>query len=177
MVKRFADEAQLVSTTVARVKSLDELPAAVADYLSSQNLPAEITASPDKLIDGAPWNSRPLLQLRRGTPKPTDQVGLSAAFAAVAETGTLMLLSGPENPSTLNFLPDTHIVVLPASRVVGALEDAWRRLRERNGTALPRTVNLVTGPSRTADIEQRLEMGAHGPRRQHIVIVEDDSLA
>lgn len=178
----FEEQARLVTTTVARVKSLADVPAAVASYLSSQNLPAEAAIAPDALLDAAPWSQRPLLKLRRGKPEPSDQVGISIAFAAIAETGTLMLISGADSPSTLNFLPDTHVVVLPASRVVGPMEDAWRRLRDARGgalqaTSIPRTVNFITGPSRTADIEQKIEMGAHGPRRQHIVVVEDESVA
>ena len=96
----------------------------------------------------------------------------SHAFAGVAETGTLVLLSGPDNPTTLNFLPDTHIVMLSADDVAGDYETVWRRLRERYGPgALPRTVNLITGPSRSADIEQTLILGAHGPRALHILVV------
>jgi L-lactate dehydrogenase complex protein LldG len=101
-------------------------------------------------------------------------VSVTGAFAAIAETGTLMLLSGPSGPTTLNFLPDNHIVVLRASQLVGAYEEAWGRLRELYGPGkLPRTVNLITGPSRTADIEQTIQLGAHGPRRLHILVVED----
>jgi len=178
----FEAQMQLVTTTVVRVKSLADVPAAVAEYLSSQNLPAEAAAAPDKLLDAVPWSQRPLLKLRRGKPVPSDQVGIAAPFAAIAETGTLMLLSGADGPSTLNFLPDSHVVVLPVGRVVGPMEDAWRRLRETRGDLadaanMPRTVNFITGPSRTADIEQKIEMGAHGPRRQHIILVEDEQLA
>ena len=178
----FEDQAKLVETSLRRVASLADVPGAVAEYLSSQNLPAEVTIAPEKLLDQVPWTSRPLLQLKRGKPSPTDPVGVSAPFAAIAETGTLMLLSGADSPSTLNFLPDTHIVILPASRIVGPMEDALRRLRESRGgkvaaDSMPRTVNFITGPSRTADIEQKIEMGAHGPRRQHIIIVEDERLA
>ena len=91
-------------------------------------------------------------------------------------------LPGADSPSTLNFLPDTHVVVMPASRVVGPMEDAWAKLREANpdaalsGESMPRTVNFITGPSRTGDIEQKILMGAHGPRRLHIVIVEDEKV-
>ncbi len=181
LLQLFEEQANMVATTVARVTSLAEVPAAIAAYLSSQNLPAEAAVAPDPLLDKVPWGERPLLKLRRGKPDPKDQVGIVAPFAGIAETGTMMLLSGPTGPSTLNFLPDTHIVVLPASRVVGPMEDAWRRLRDRQtaeGTkTLPRTVNFITGPSRTADIEQKIEMGAHGPRRQHVLIVEDGALA
>lgn len=178
----FEDQARSVTTTVARVKSLADVPAAVAEYLSAQNLPAEAAVAPDKLLDTVPWSARPLLRLRRGKPLPSDQAGISASFAAIAETGTLMMLSGADSPSTLNFLPDTHIVVLPARRVVGPMEEAWRRLREARGDLanaanMPRTVNFITGPSRTADIEQKIEMGAHGPRRQHVILVEDEPVA
>jgi L-lactate dehydrogenase complex protein LldG len=99
---------------------------------------------------------------------------VSHAFAGVAETGTLVLTSGRDNPTTLNFLPDNHIVVVEAKDVVGDYETVWQRLRERFGTGnLPRTVNMITGPSRSADIEQTLILGAHGPRRLHVIIVGD----
>jgi L-lactate dehydrogenase complex protein LldG len=84
-----------------------------------------------------------------------------------------VLLSGPDNPTTIHFLPDTHIVVVRAADIVGDYETVWRRLREKLGPgAMPRLVNLITGPSRSADIEQTLLLGAHGPRALHIVVVE-----
>lgn len=176
----FAEQAEAIATTIERVPSLRDVPKAVADYLTRFNLPAEFAATPDPLIDRVSWGERPLLKLKRGKPAPTDAVGLSVGFCAIAETGTLMMTSGPDNPSTMNFLPDDHIVILPASRIVGPMEEAWQRLRaaggKTDGPAMPRTVNFITGPSRTGDIEQKLEMGAHGPRRQHIVIVEDEQV-
>jgi L-lactate dehydrogenase complex protein LldG len=182
LVQLFETQATDVATTVERVTSLADLPRAIAGYLSRHNLPAMITASPDPLLDRVPWAERPLLKVKRGTPDPRDQTGVSVGFCAIAETGTLMMVSGPDNPSTLNFLPDDHIVVVPVGRVVGPMEEAWRRLRDSRGgqaagPSMPRTVNFITGPSRTGDIEQKLEMGAHGPRRQHILLVEDESLA
>jgi hypothetical protein len=96
----------------------------------------------------------------------------SELAAAIAETGTLMLPSAPERPTTLNLLADTAIVVLRASNLVGAYEEAWDKLRAEMG-GMPRNVMLVTGPSRSADIEQTLELGAHGPRNLHVVLVED----
>jgi L-lactate dehydrogenase complex protein LldG len=179
LFERLAGEVQ---ASVARVSSLDQVPDAVADYLARHNLPAEMTAAPDPLLDSVPWQRRPLLKLRRGAADGREAVGLSAAFAAAAETATLMLISGSTSPAALNFLPDTHVVVLPASRLVGPLEDAWARLRAMNGDvptagkSMPRTVNFITGPSRTGDIEQKIEMGAHGPRRLHIILVEDETL-
>jgi L-lactate dehydrogenase complex protein LldG len=89
-----------------------------------------------------------------------------------------MLVSGAHTPTTLNFLPETHIVVVRRDQVVATYEDGWDRLRAATKTeALPRAINFVTGPSRTADIEQHIELGAHGPRRLHIVLVEDSQAA
>jgi L-lactate dehydrogenase complex protein LldG len=103
-----------------------------------------------------------------------DLNAVSAAFAAVAETGTLALVSGPDNPTTLNFLPDNHFVVLFAEDLVADAESVFVRLKAAyRAGALPRTVNFITGPSRSADIEQTLLLGAHGPRRLHIVVVAD----
>jgi L-lactate dehydrogenase complex protein LldG len=166
----FVAMAEEVQTTVDRVASLADVPAAVARYLASENLPAELVMAPDPALDAIPWGERPLLQLRRGKAAPGDQVSLTPAYAGIAETGTLMLTSGPETPTTLNFLPDTHIVVLRADQVLPHYEEGWSRLRASG--AIPRTVNFITGPSRTGDIEQRIQLGAHGPRRLHIVLVD-----
>ncbi len=165
----FVDEITAVDATVARVAGPSGVPAAVADYLKSENLPARIRMAPDATLDDYDWDSIPILEIERGAATGDDLVTVTGAFSAVAETGTLVLVSGPQTPTTLNFLPDAHIVVLRAAAIVGAYEDAWDRLRATG--ALPRTVNFTSGPSRTADIEQTLQLGAHGPRRQHIVLV------
>jgi L-lactate dehydrogenase complex protein LldG len=156
--------------SVARVEVAEAVPEAVAVYLAAQNLPSEIAIAPHPELRAMPWGERPLLRLREGRAVASDAVSVQQAFAAVAETGTLMLPSAPERPTTLNLLPDTAIVVLRAERVVGAYEEAWDLLRREIG-AMPRNVMLVTGPSRSADIEQALELGAHGPRRLHVVLV------
>ena len=163
--------AEEVQGTVARVDSPTAVPEEVARYLATENLPAELVMAPDPTLVDLPWDQRPLLKTRRGRAEADDAVSLTPCFAAIAETGTLMLISGPATPTTLNFLPDTHIVVVHADQVVATYEDGWDRLRARGET--PRTVNFVTGPSRTGDIEQRIELGAHGPRRLHIILVDD----
>ena len=167
----FVALAEEVQATVTRVNSLDEVPETVARYLADENLPAELLLTSDPFLDRIPWDVRPLLKIRRGRAGAEDAVSLTPCFAAVAETGTLMLVSGAETPTTLNFLPDTHIVVVRGDQIVATYEDSWDRLRIRGG--LPRAVNFITGPSRTGDIEQRIELGAHGPRRLHIVIVDE----
>lgn len=174
-VELFVAMAEEVQSTVTRVSSLAALPEAVARYLAGENLPAELVMAPDLSFDEIPWSAWPLLKIRRGRAEAGDRVSLTPCHAAIAETGTLMLISGAQTPTTLNFLPDTHIVVVRRDQVVATYEDGWDRLRAgKTAEALPRTVNFVTGPSRTADIEQRIELGAHGPRRLHIVLVDDD---
>jgi L-lactate dehydrogenase complex protein LldG len=170
LVDLFEAKAKEVSATVARTRK-DDLPEAVSNYLRAQNLPQEVVVAPAGWLETAPWHRRPMLKLSFGVPSGTEEAGLTIAQAGIAETGTLMIASGAESPSTLNFLPETSLVALPASAMVGPMEEALTRLRA-NGY-LPRTVNFITGPSRTADIEQKIEVGAHGPRRLHILIVAD----
>ncbi|MBO22625.1 MAG: lactate utilization protein [Rhodospirillaceae bacterium] len=180
LVDLFETMATKVHATVARVSDVADVPGAVSDYLRGENLPSEVVMAPDPSLDSAPWADNKLLEIRRGVPGEPDQVSITSASHAVAETGTLAMFSGPDHPSTLNFIPETHVVVFPASRVVKSYEDVWDALREQAGDETygrgglpPRTVNFVTGPSRSGDIEQTLLLGAHGPRRLHIVIVED----
>ena len=119
-----------------------------------------------------PWTTEPTLKRESGPASPTDQVGLSHALAAIAETGTLTLASGADNPVTLNFVPENHIIVVEDTDLVGPYEDVWTRVRTRFGkTHMPRTLNFISGPSRTADIGGKLVTGAHGPRRLCVVLV------
>jgi L-lactate dehydrogenase complex protein LldG len=127
--------------------------------------------APHPELQAIPWDSRPLLEIRQGRAEATDAVSVQHAFAGIAETGTLMLPSSSQRPVTLNLLADTEVVLLRASAVVGAYEEGWDRLRTEIG-GMPRNVMFVTGPSRSADIEQTLELGAHGPRRLHVVLVD-----
>lgn len=156
--------------SVTRVADFDAVPGAVADYLAAANLPGSVIMAPHPELQAIPWSARPLLTVREGRAEGSDVVSVQHGFAGIAETGTLMLPSSPERPVTLNLLADTEIVVLRAGAIVGAYEEAWDRLRAEIG-AMPRNVMLVTGPSRSADIEQTLELGAHGPRNLHIVLV------
>ena len=172
-VDLFCAKADASAATVARVPSLADVPAEVARFLRDNNLPATLRMGMDPALAGMPWTTT-ALDVSCGPSDGSNVNGLSFAFAGVAETGTLALVSGSDNPTTLNFLPDNHVVVVAARDVAGNLETVLARLRERYGKgALPRTLNLVTGPSRSADIEQTLILGAHGPRRLHVVVVEN----
>jgi L-lactate dehydrogenase complex protein LldG len=175
-VTLFQEMAEEAAATVDRVSDRSGIPGAIAEYLARENLPARLRLSTEAEIAGLPWSTRPLLEITKGATDGSDEVSVTGGYAGIAETGTLMLASGPERPTTLNFLPETHIVVLPADRVVGALEQAWAKLRADVGAGnMPRTVNFITGPSRSADIEQTLQMGAHGPRRLHIILVDGEA--
>ena len=163
--------------TAAVVHELQEVPGAVADYLATQNLPSEFVIAPHPELRSIPWADRPLLQQREGRAAASDLVSVQHGYAGIAETGTLMLPSDKSRPTTLNLLADTAIVVLRTARLVGSYEEAWDLLRaehlDERGGFMPRNVMLVTGPSRSADIESVLELGAHGPRRLHVVLVEE----
>jgi L-lactate dehydrogenase complex protein LldG len=127
----------------------------------------------DKRLADLPWDRTPSLERLSGPSDGRDMAGLSHAFGGVAESGTLMMTSGPDNPTTVNFLPDHHIVVIDGGDIAGDYETVWSRLREAYGKGImPRTVNMITGPSRSADIEQTLLLGAHGPRSLHVIVVD-----
>jgi L-lactate dehydrogenase complex protein LldG len=170
-VATFKAEAARAQASLAEVASLDELPAEVARYLRDNNLPATLRMGADPTLAAAPWNATTLAILH-GASDGHDLNAVSYAFAAIAETGTLALVSGEHNPTTLNFLPDNHIVAVSRDRIAGDYESVFARLRAGYGKGVtPRTLNFITGPSRSADLEQTLLLGAHGPRRLHIVIV------
>jgi L-lactate dehydrogenase complex protein LldG len=165
----FIAQAEAVQTSVRRLAGYAQIPAAVVDYLRASNLPMRLVMAPDPALDRPIWPA--LLEIRRGRAEDADPVGLATAFAGIAETGTLMLLSGPDNPTTVAFLPETSIVVLESSRVLRAYEDGLRLVREERGE-LPRSINLITGPSRSGDIEQTIQLGAHGPKRLLVLLVD-----
>ena len=170
LIALFRTQAETAFATVAEVASAADAPGAVADYLRGHNLPAAVRMGEDARLSAMPWGDTSL-EIGYGPSDGGDLTAVSHAFGGVAETGTLVVVSGAENPSTLNFLPDNHIVVVAAKDIGGDYEAVWDRLRSAYGQGrMPRTVNMITGPSRSADIEQTLLLGAHGPRRLHIVI-------
>ena len=169
-VAGFSACAVKLSTTVDQVGGMAEVPNAVARYLEQNNLPKNAVCWPD--LFELEWEAAGI-NVESRPAEGSDLVGITGAFCAIAETGTLMTLSGPRTPATTSLLPETHIAVVRTGRMVRGMEDAWALLRSEHGS-LPRAVNFISGPSRTADIEQTLVLGAHGPYRVHIVLVSDD---
>jgi L-lactate dehydrogenase complex protein LldG len=169
-VAHFIDRLQSVSGKVTRVASVDKVAHVVAAHLQSFALGDALVVAPDPALEGIPWSNR--LTVERRAAAGGDRLTVTGAYAAVAETGSLVLLSGPESPTTLNFLPDDHVIVVRESQIVAHIEDVWARMRS-DKRSMPRTVNFITGPSKTADVEQTIQEGAHGPRRLHVILVAE----
>ncbi len=164
-ISQFIEKAVAVDATVSRLASLDDLPAALAEELRSRNLPAAIRTGTDPAFE-RDWGT---IEHTTGPGRLDEPATLSRAHLAMAETGTLVLASGAQNPVTLTFLGETHFVVVRTQDIKAGFEDMWEAWRSR---ALdPRTVNMVTGPSRSADIGQTLQLGAHGPVALHVFVV------
>ncbi|HET7597631.1 MAG TPA: lactate utilization protein C [Burkholderiales bacterium] len=162
----FRARALTLASTVEAVAGPREVPHAVGRYLRGASLALSAVCWPELLALG--WSAAGLRVEGRGA-RASDAVGITGAFCAIAETGTLMMVSGPGTPATVSLLPETHIAIVRAARIVAHMEDAWHLLREES--TMPRAVNFVSGPSRTADIEQTVTLGAHGPYRMHIIVM------
>ena len=168
LVTRFLARATDMASTVERVATLAEVPEAIARFLAPAATVAEprIVAWPE--FGALDWRGAGIdVDIRVTT--GDDDVGITGCFCAIAETGTLAFVTGAHTPSATFLLPDTHVAIVRADQLVAGMEEAFSRVRA-NG-AMPRAINLVSGPSRTGDIEQTIVLGAHGPRRVHIVLV------
>lgn len=171
-VKLFGEMVEKAHGSYQELGSPEEVPAAVAAYLRSKNLPMSVRRGADPRLEEIPWQKEKTLEITLGRSDGNQLVSVSHALGAVAESGTVVLVSGPDNPTTLNFLPDHHLVVVDARDVAGDYETVWDAIRKKFGKGkMPRAVNWISGPSRSADIEQTHLIGAHGPRSLHVLIV------
>ena len=170
---RFIMKLRAVSGVITRVSSAAEISGVVEAHVKKWQLAFDLVVAPDPDLDDIVWSNR--FKVERRAALGSDQTSVTGAFAGVGETGSLVLLSSPRSPTTLNFLPEDHLIVLARSRIVAHLEDVWARLREQSPmpAVLPRTVNFITGPSKTGDVEQIIQEGAHGPRRLHVILRDD----
>jgi L-lactate dehydrogenase complex protein LldG len=166
-VSRFRERCLSLSSTVDEVASLEQVPAAVARYLAGSGLERTGVCWPE--YAGLDW-AQAGLSIESRPARGDDKIGITGIYCAIAETGTLMLLSAPDTHPVTSLLPETHIAIVPTARILVSMEDGLDLLR-RERTALPRQVAFVSGPSRTADIEMTLVLGIHGPYRVHIVLV------
>lgn len=168
-VTRFREQALRTSQTVDEVLSMADVPAAAARYIESVGVPK--TAIAWQTLTGFAWKDAGI-QVDFRPPVDKDLVGITGCFCAVAETGTLVMLSGAETFASAALLPETHIAIVPVSRVLRSIEDAFELAKKERG-GLPRATNFISGPSRTGDIEQTIVLGAHGPYRVHVILVRD----
>jgi L-lactate dehydrogenase complex protein LldG len=183
-ILRFIRRAGDMESTVARVSHRDEIPAAVAAYLDALALaPALVAPLSSQLSSRNPhrgvcWSEFADLDWAQAglsvEARPTvgdDRLGITGVFCAIAETGTLVVLSSADTPTATTLLPDTHVAIVSANRIVDTMEDAFALIRKERGR-VPRAINMISGPSRTGDIEQTIVLGAHGPFRVHILVVD-----
>jgi len=155
-----------VACSVAVAGSADELDARLGEWLKDAGITRLVRAE-SALLGGVTWPATCTLQgADSGKVTATSVV---EAFCAVAETGSLVMLSHRGSPTTLNFLPDNYIAIVRRERIVRHIEDAWALIRREYGD-MPRAINFITGPSRTADVEQTIQLGAHGPRQMHVIV-------
>ncbi len=164
---RFRRLAETSGSTLDAAASPAAAPGRVAAYLKEAGLPQTAVVWP--ALAALPWAAAGIAAAARA-PRATDAIGITAACCGIAETGTLLLLSGGDSPGATSLVPETHIALLPRACIVCDLEAAFARVRAEHG-ALPRALAFISGPSRTADIEQTIVIGAHGPRRVHIILI------
>jgi L-lactate dehydrogenase complex protein LldG len=103
----------------------------------------------------------------RGEGPEIEGAGISTALYGLADTGSVVLAAGPEEPRANSLLPDTHVTLLAEDRILPGLDELFAAV----GSDLPSALAIVTGPSRSADIEQKLAVGVHGPREVHVVLI------
>ena len=176
LVTRFLGRATDMQSTVERLADRRDIPRTVARYVDALDLPPALAAQ--KSHAGVCWPEFADLDWAGAglavESRPTsgdDRLGITGAFCAIAETGTLVVLAGADTPTATTLLPDTHIAVVRADRIVSGMEEAFALIRRERGGP-PRAVNLISGPSRTGDIEQTIVLGAHGPYRVHVLVLE-----
>ena len=165
-VAQFAARARATAAEVHEIATVDDAPEAIWSILIKKNAARHVHIPENAAANELPWQRAPGLSVKHERPSGSDSA-VSFANYGIAETGTLLFCSGERSASSWHFLPGLEFVVLKRALILPRLETVIDALA-RDG--LPSTVNLVTGPSRTADIEQTIERGAHGPRELCILI-------
>ena len=167
-LERFLDRFEQAAGSWARLDTAQGIPAAIAEYLRDRPT-VRLRLSGQPLLQELQWPADWEVGVN-----PLDAAAWPAAVAVatlgVAETGSLVMASSPACPAAGHFLADDHLIVLRSHDIVDYLEEVWERVAAA-GHPLPRAVNMITGPSRTADVEQTLQLGAHGPRRVHLLLI------
>jgi L-lactate dehydrogenase complex protein LldG len=170
--EQFMALAREEAATAERVASPEQVPAAVYGYLQEQGLAPRIKVVGLQAAGPVSWAAVPEIECDPGPLAADGDTVVSGCYGGVAEAGALVMVSSPEHPPELNFLAATHVVVVGADRLVDSFEALWARLRQDFPGAMPRVMNFIVGPSRTADLGVPSKLGAHGPARVHIIVVD-----
>ena len=156
------------------------LPASLADVVRDQQL-VSVALGPELLDDaavcaalGTTTHVLPVTTVHGEQAALFNEAaaGVTLSRAAIADTGTVVLWSGPQSPRLLSLVPPVHIVIVDAHAVYDTLSEVMHAERWSDG--LPTNVILVSSPSKTADIQQTLAYGAHGPKQLIVLLVEDE---
>ena len=164
---QFITKAKATQADVHEIGAAQDAPETILSVLVSAGMPPRLHVPQNSPLNELPWQRAPGLA-RVDDPPGGNDSAISVANYGIAETGTLVFFSGPSSPSSWHFRPGREFVLLPRACILPRLEDIIALLSGAQG--MPATLNLVTGPSRTADIEQTIELGAHGPRMLDILI-------
>lgn len=141
----------------------------VMGFLQAHSLPLELCLVQHPMLGNLPWPHG--VQAEQRTVANSDLNVLTVATAAIAETGSVVMVSSETSPTEANFLPDNFICIVERATLLAHMEDLWSLLRKQSDRT-PAVINIISGPSRTADVEQTIQLGAHGPRRMHLLIKE-----
>ena len=152
---------------------------------SLAHLAGQIAGFQQRQQVGAPYVWEPAMQLllrAAGVAFQADEadfiahadLSLTSCEALVARTGSVLVSAATASGRRLSIYPDQHLVLARPSQVVAEIGEALRVVQARYGSQMPSMVSLTSGPSRTADIEKTLVLGAHGPRRIALFLLEED---
>lgn len=169
LIERFTKKVQESVASLEPVKTVQAIAEATSTYVSANGLDNKLLCGSNELIKSLEWPDTISVEYRSATIE--DKVVLVEAFAGIAETGSIVMCSGASTPVSLNFLPDHFLCVISAERIVKNIEDLWQKIRDEQ-IIMPRAINIITGPSRTADVEQIIQLGAHGPRKVHLLLLQ-----
>jgi L-lactate dehydrogenase complex protein LldF len=166
LVLRFVQELEALGAQAYRTKE-SELPALLLGILRERSIDSVLAWDTIEPVDLTRLCDVGIRLVR--SVDPTIRAGITGATFAVAQTGTLVLTSGAGQPLTASLMPEIHIAVIRSRQIVWSLEEALQASKIPQASAAV----LVTGPSRTADIEMTLTLGVHGPRELHVCIVDE----
>jgi len=140
----------------------------LADYKPEQIICNETELTTQLITFNVPFNSTQILP-------DNIKVGITSCEFLIAHIGSVMVSSAQQGGRQLFVYPEIHVVIANSDQLVDYLEAAYLGIKNKYGANLPSQVTLVTGPSRTADIEKTLVMGAHGPRELHVFLLQNRS--